>query len=229
MELDDFKSAWQELNRKLDQQHALNLHLLRESRAAGVRHGLRPLARGQALQIVLGALLVLFSIGFWSNHRHVPHLLLTGLLMHAYGLAMILFGIRVEVLIHRIDFGAPVLGIQKQVAELRRFFVVGGLWMGLPWWLLWIPLMMMVFKGLGVDLFARTPLVITLGAAVGSAGLVLTLLFLRWAKGRPRLASLLEGSAAGRSLARAQRTLEEIARFEHADGQSGSVRPEAAP
>ena len=120
MELDDFKPAWQAMNRKLDQQTALNLEILREIRMEKTRHGLRPLVWGQVLHIVLGALVIVLAVGFWSNHRHVPHLLFTGLLMHAYGLAMILFSARMLVLIHGIDFGAPVLGIQKQLARLRR-------------------------------------------------------------------------------------------------------------
>lgn len=215
MELDDFKSAWQALNQKVEQQNALSLHLLWESRAEKARHGLRPLVWGQALQMAIGALLVFFSAVFWSNHLHVPHLLFTGLLMHAYGLAMILFGARMQVLIHRIDFGAPVLDIQKQLAQLRRFYVVGGLWIGLPWWLLWIPLMLMVFMGLGVDIYMRAPQVITINVAACAVGLMLTLLFLRWAQGRPKLAKMLEDSAAGSILNKAQRRLDEIARFEH--------------
>jgi hypothetical protein len=220
MELDDYKSAWQALNQKLDQQNGLNLYLLREGRAEKARRGLRPLVWGQAIQMVLGALLILFSVGFWSNHRHVPHLLLTGLLMHAYGLATILFSVRMQVLIHRIDFGAPVVDIQKQLAQLRRFFVVGGFWIGLPWWLLWIPLTIMAFMGLGVDIYLRAPQVITINVAACASGLVLTLLFLRWAQGRPKLAKMLEDSAAGSSLNKAQRRLDEIARFEHPDTQA---------
>ncbi len=214
MELDDFKSAWQALNQKLDQQTALNLQFLRESRAEKARHGLRPLIWGQAIQMVLGALLILFSAGFWSDHRQVPHLLFAGLLMHAYGLAMVLFGVRMQVLIHRVDFGAPVLTIQKQLAQLRRFYVVGGLWIGLPWWLLWVPFMVMVFRSLGVDMYAKAPEVIIINVAVGALGLILTMLFILWANGRPKLAKTLEDSAAGSSLNKAQRMLDEITRFE---------------
>lgn len=216
MELDDFKSEWQTLNQKLDQQATLNLQLLRESRKEKARHGLRPLVWGQAIQMVLGALLALYSAGFWWNHQQVPHLLFTGLLMHAYGLAMVLFGVRVQVLIHRIDFGAPVLSIQKQLAGLRRFYVVGEMCIGLPWWLLWIPCMTMLFMGrFGVDLYVKVPQVITLNVAVGIVGLILTWLFLRWSRGRPKLAETLEDATAAPSLNNAQRMLDEIARFEH--------------
>lgn len=222
MELDDVRSAWQALNQRLDQQAAWNLQLLRESRAEKARHGLRPLVWGQAIQMVLGVLLILASVGFWSGHRQVPHLLFTGLLFHVYGMALLLFGIRIQVLVRQIDFGAPVLSSQKQLAQLRRFYVVGGLWLGLPWWLLWIPFMVMVFMGLfGVDLVVKLPHIlnswILWNVVAGAAGCALTLLFIKWAQGRPALAKRLEDAAAGTSLNRARRLLEEIAAFEHPD------------
>jgi serine/threonine-protein kinase len=215
MELDDLKATFQDLNARLDRQNALNLSLLRENRQEKARHGLRPLAWGQALQMAAGALLVLGSASFWWNHRDVPHLLATGLLFHAYGLALILCGVRMQVLLHRVDFGAPVVEIQKQLARLRRFYVVGGLWIGLPWWLLWMPFMAMVFMGLfGVDMYVNAPQMVGINLAVGLTGLLLTWLFHRWAQGRPSLARKLSDSIAGTSLTRVQGLLDEISRFE---------------
>ena len=216
MELEEFKSAWQTLNQKVDRQAELNLHLLRENRKEKARHGLRPLVWGQALQMAVGALLALASGSFWVDHRQVPHLLFTGLLFHAYGLAMILAGARMQVLIRRVDFGAPVVDIQKRLAQLRRFYVVGGMWIGLPWLLLWMPFTAMAIMGFfGVDMFVKEPQVITSNVAAGVVGLILALLYIRWAQGRPKLAKTLEGFAAGSSLNKAQRVLDEIARFEH--------------
>jgi serine/threonine-protein kinase len=215
MELDDLKATFQDLNARLDRQNALNLSLLRENRQEKARHGLRPLAWGQALQMAAGALLVLGSASFWWNHRDVPHLLATGLLFHAYGLALILCGVRMQVLLHRVDFGAPVVEIQKQLARLRRFYVVGGLWIGLPWWLLWMPFMAMVFMGFfGVDMYVNAPQMVGINLAVGLTGLLLTWLFHRWAQGRPSLARKLSDSLAGTSLTRVQGLLDEISRFE---------------
>lgn len=215
MELDDLKATFQTLNANLERQNALNLALLRESRKEKARHGLRPLVWGQALQMGLGLLLALVSAGFWTTHRQVPHLLLTGLLLHAYGLVMILFGARMQVLLHRVDFGAPVLEIQKRLARLRRFYVVGGLWIGLPWFLLWLPFMTMVFMGLfGADLWVNAPGLFISGFVIGVGGLVLTLVFHRWAQGRPTLARKWADALAGASLTRAQRLLDELADFE---------------
>lgn len=215
MELDDLKATFQTLNANLERQNALNLALLREGRKEKARHGLRPLVWGQALQMVCGALLMLTSALYWTGHLHEPRHLLTGLLFHAYGLALLLCGIRMQTLLARVDFGAPVLEIQARLARLRRFFVVGGLWLGLPWWLLWMPLLAMVCMGLfGVDLYARAPQLFIYNTAAGLAGLLLTWRFHRWAQGRPTLARKWADALAGASLTRAQRLLDELADFE---------------
>ncbi len=46
MELDDFKQAWQSLDRRLEQQHVLNLQLFKDGKLDETRRGLRPLKLG---------------------------------------------------------------------------------------------------------------------------------------------------------------------------------------
>lgn len=213
MELDDVKAQWQALNAKLDEQAALNLPLLQEARARRTRHGLRPLVWGQAIQIALGALLVLVSGSFWFDHRQLPHLLITGLVMHLYGLALVVFGVRMQVLLSRLDFGGPVVPLQAELVRLRRFYVLGGLWIGLPWWVLWIPLLLMAFMGLGVDLYLHAPRLVLIFTGGGIAGWLLSLAVILLAQRRPTLAAKLERAAAGSSLNRAQQALDEIAHF----------------
>ncbi len=219
MELDELKTAWQSLDRRLEQQTALNLHLLKERKLEKTQHGLRPLVWGQAIQIAFGALLALASGSFWFDHREVPHLLIAGLVMHLYAIAVIAFGARMQYLIHHIDFGAPVVEIQQRLTTLRRFYVVGGLWIGLPWWMLWVPLVMMVFMGLfGADMYAKVPSVVHINLAAGALGWALTLVFARWVKRYPTFAGRLERSLAGTSLNKVQQRLDEIAAFAHEHG-----------
>ncbi|HTL98283.1 MAG TPA: hypothetical protein VL181_05705 [Holophagaceae bacterium] len=218
MELDDLKAEWQTLNAQLAKQADLNLRVFRQGQMEKARHGLRPLAWGQALQMAGGVLLSVLSALLWSRHLHTPHLLVAGLVMHAYGLALILFSARMQVLISRVDYGSPVLDIQKHLARLRRFYVVGGLWMGLPWWLLWMPLAMVILGLLRVDIYAglsaRAPSAIYGGLAIGVVGLLASVAFIRWAVKRPGFGPRLESSAAGRSLNRTQALLDDLAAFE---------------
>lgn len=215
MELDDMKAAWQTLDRRLDGQAALNLHLFKQGKLDRLRRGLHPLVWGQAVQIVVGTLIAIWAGSFWVDHHDVPHLLIAGLIVHAAGISMIALGALVLALIARIDYSTPVLTIQRQLAQLRQVYVRGGLAIGLSWWLLWIPLMVVFFmSAFGADLYANAPSVIWGGSAIGVAGLVATCMFLRWSGQRPQLAKRLEDSAAGGSINRAQACTDEIARFE---------------
>jgi hypothetical protein len=214
MELDDMKAAWKMLDQRLNAQAELNLHMFKEGKLDRLRRGLRPLVWGQAIQIVIGTLVALWGGGFWGEHLDVPHLLIPGLCVHAAGISMIALGVWMEVLIARIDYSAPVLTMQRQLAQLRKVFVFGGLAVGLPWWLLWIPFLMVACGYAGVDLYLNAPSVIYLGTAIGVAGLLGTWIFLRWAGTRPQLARRLEDNAAGRGINRAQAYMDEIAHFE---------------
>jgi hypothetical protein len=215
MELDDMKAAWQTLDRRLDAQATLNLHMFKEGKLDKLRRGLRPLVWGQAIQIAIGALIAVWGGSFWVDHREVPHLLIAGLLVHAAGISMIALGALMEALIARIDYSAPVLTIQRQLAQLRKVYVRGGLAIGLPWWVLWVPLVIVFLKtAFGADLFVNAPGVVWINIAAGFVGMLLTWMFIRLADKRPLLAKRLDDSAAGGSLNKAQAHLDEIARFE---------------
>lgn len=217
MELDDLKHAWQSLDQRLDQQRTLQLHVLRERKLDSLRRHLRPLVWGHVLQMLFGVLLVLLSVSVWSQHLHQTHLLVAGLVMHLYGIAVIIFGGVMLGRISRIDYSTPVLGLQKQLASVRRQYVIGGMCVGLPWWLLWVPCAMLLFMALfGADFYRNAPAVVWINLGVGVLGLLATWAFHRWSRhpNRPQLAKRLDDSLTGASLRKAQAALDEIARFE---------------
>lgn len=217
MELDDLKQAWQALDRRLDQQHTLHLIAHRERKLDALRRHLRPLVWGHALQMLFGALLILLAVSVWHQHVHETHLLVAGLVMHVYGIAVVIFGGTMLSRISRMDHSAPVLELQKQLARVRRQYVIGGMWVGLPWWLLWVPCAMLVFMALfGADFYRNAPAVVWINLGVGVLGLLATWAFHRWSRhpSRPRLAKWLDESLSGSSLRKAQGVLDEIARFE---------------
>jgi hypothetical protein len=209
MELDDMKAAWQTLNQRLDTQEALNLHIFKEGKLDRMKRGLRPLVWGQAIQIAIGALIAIWGGSFWVDHMAEPQLLIAGLLVHAAGISMIALGALMETLIARIDYSAPVLTIQRQLLQLRKVYVRGGLAVGLPWWVLWIP-----FAEVAANKYAFAASFIYINVAVGIIGLLLTFAFIYWLRKRPQLAKRLDDSAAGRGIVNAQRLVDEIARFE---------------
>jgi hypothetical protein len=216
MELDDMKAAWQTLNQRLDAQSALNLRVFTDSNLDRMRRGLRPLVWGQAIQIFFGALLALWGGAFWVDHRDVTHLLIAGLIVHATGISMIVSGALMEALMARIDYSAPVLTIQRQLAQLRKVYIRSAWFVvGLPWFVLWVPFTMVALKSVfGPDLYLNAPEMVWDNLGFGIACIFGTLALVRWARGRPNVAPRLGNFAAGPSIVRAQGLLDEIAQFE---------------
>ncbi|WHZ18948.1 MAG: hypothetical protein OJF55_001097 [Rhodanobacteraceae bacterium] len=214
MELDEMKLAWQALDSRLDRQYALDVQLFRDRKLDKLRRGLRPLIWGQALQMLVGAAGLLVLAPIWTAHWRDPAVLLSGIVVHLYCIGLIVVGALVQSGVARIDFGAPVLTIQRQLLCLRRTYAVAGaLAVGLPWWFLTAPLLVVLSRG---AIMHTAPSVIWIQLAIGAAGLLATWWFHRWAH-HPRRAEFgrrLDDSAAGGSIRRAQAALDEIARFE---------------
>lgn len=217
MELDELKQVWQELGRKLDRQHQDEKLRLREERGRRLRSGLRPLVWGQTLQMAAGVLLTVWGALFWSAHAPAAHLIAFGLILQGYGIALIGCGAWVQARVAAIDYAAPVLTLQRRLADVRKAYVRGGLSVGLAWWLLWMPVLAAILMSVfGADLYRNAPALFAIGGAVGVAGLLVSLGFLHWSRQpqRPRLAKAVEDGVSGVSLRRAQALLEEIERFE---------------
>ncbi len=215
-ELDDLKSAWQTLNRNLERQNALAFHDFKDRKMARLHSAFRPLVTGQVIQIIAGALLALIGGSFWVDHIGVAHLMIYGIALHLYGLMFILFAARDLFLIKRMDYAAPVLVLQKQIAALRSWHGQAGLWFGIAGCFIWIPAMLMIFYGLGADVWVHNPGVVGWFVLSGFVclGVLAGIVFVSRRPGREKFAKKLEASSSGRSVSRAQAQLDEIERFE---------------
>ena len=172
MELDELKQAWHVLGRQLERQELLQWHLLRERKLEGVRRSLRALNWGQVLQALLGVGLIALGVACWTRNTGVPGLFWAGIAVHAFGVAhAALAGITLG-LSGTIDYSAPVVHIQKQMARLQRFYAFNANVCGAPWMVMWLPVTV-AFAGLGPeDPVAGTPGWIRLSLAVSGLGLV---------------------------------------------------------
>jgi hypothetical protein len=216
MELDDLKTAWHSLDRRLQQQHDLDLQLYRQNKLDRMQSGLRPLFWGQIAQILFGLLFIALAALLWMSHPVDAAVIVAGVVVHAYGVITIMAGAVVLAQMRRIDPSAPVLEIQKQLARVRTLYVRSGMVAGLPWWFLWI-VVLMVLAGLGdVNLLAKSPGLVWSSLGIGALGLLGTWWFHRWSRhpSRPHLAQTLEDSITGASLRRAKAQLDELMRFE---------------
>ncbi|MFT4248631.1 MAG: hypothetical protein QM581_11500, partial [Pseudomonas sp.] len=138
MQPDELKAAWHQLGLHIERQQALQRQWLGERRRERMRGSLRPLYWGQLLQLVLGVALVLLGIACWKRNLDVPGYFAAGVVLHAFGVATTALAGITLALVARIDYAAPVLCIEKQLATLRRFYVFNGMLAGWPWWVMWI-------------------------------------------------------------------------------------------
>ena len=218
MELDDLKSAWQSLDRKLERDHGIQKRLFLELRLDKTRSSLRPLAFGNVLQMLLGIALIVLGVACWTRNFEIPGYLVAGIVLHAFGVVNVAWGGITLGLIGCIDYAAPVLAIQKRLALLQRFQALGGVICGLPWWIMWL-LVVIAFAGLGsqsASVDPNTPAWIWVTLAVCLLGLVGTWWFYRWSQraGNPGLAKAMRDTVIGSSLRKAQAQLDELERFE---------------
>ncbi len=214
MELDELKQAWQTLDQRLERQTAISRHLFTESRVDKAKARLRPLLAGQVIQVVIGIALTMFFAQFWIAHTDSVLLLVSGLLMHTWSVLLTISAVMELLLVVRINYAAPIVTIQKYLGLLRVWRTRISPWLGLPFWLLWMPLLAVVFEVLfGVELHAS---VFWYGIPIGIAGLLATLWFHRWSHRpeRRHIGEAIDADSAGHGVTRAQAFLDEIARFE---------------
>lgn len=218
MELDEMKQAWQAVDRQLERQHALNWRIWRDGQTERLRRGLRPLVWGQSALIVFGIAIALWGISFWSSHLGVWQAMACGIAMQVFGTLAFVFAARVLSLVRAVDYAAPVLEIQQRIARLRAwrvkveapvFAVLGSV--------IWIPAMLMLgqyaMDRAGVNLWGEMTGAVRwlLLCAAGSLAVVALAYALLRRFGRRRW---LEDSFAGSAVRKAEKMLEDIARFE---------------
>jgi len=199
MELDELKAAWQLLDHRVSR-----LEAAAPARGVGgVRAELRPLVIGQAIQIVVGVVFALGAGLFWFDHRAMPNLLVTGVMLHLYAMAMIVAAARNLFLVGRVNEAAPVLELQRSVANLRAWRIREGRWFGIVGCFMWVALIVWAFGLLGVDIVAAHPAFV--GFQLATAAVCL---------GVYGVVARLDRTPGGKAVQKARQRLDEIARFE---------------
>jgi hypothetical protein len=214
MELDDLKTAWQRMDQRLEQQAALQFDIAASLQADRAKRQLWPVIAGQIVALAAFLPAVGFFAPFWFAHRGEPLALVSGLLVHAWCLAIVVSSVMQLYLVAQANTAGPVLAIQRNIERLRLWRVRVAPWLGMAFWLLWIPLLEVLVKwGTGHDV-GRT--LLTWGLPFSVFGLLLSLAFRAWLR-QPRRrhhGDAIDRSHAGRSVLRAKAFLDEIARFE---------------
>ena len=124
----------------LEQQElAGRLLLTRRQLMERIKESLRPLNRGQLLQVLIGVAILLLGVQCWTMNMHVPHRVVSGVILHVYGVFVIGSAIAVCTRIKRIDYSKPVDNIRNALDSVRDVRLGVGPIIGFAWWLMWIP------------------------------------------------------------------------------------------
>lgn len=219
MELEDIKRVWQEMELRQNGMAALWFAEYRERRIDKTRSTLRWSIAAKVGELAIWIIFTAWIASFWIVHRDVTRWLVIGLLLHVYGIAGIWASATQLLLLSRIYlFDAPVLTLQRRLAQLRRFRVWSTLALGLPWWCLWLLVSLVgMYWWTGVDAFVTGTSWIRATLAVGLAGMAVSVwLARRWAGRaiRSPFVQRIVDDMSGCNLARAARQLDELARFD---------------
>ncbi len=217
-DFDTLKASFQKLEARLAKQDDLKLRQERRRGIARLQWGMWPLWLGQTLQMLLGLLCIALGVSVWSALRDGSAMFYSAIIVQVYGVVCIALGGITLGMLARIDRGESLTETQLKLAKLRKLYVIGGMTVGLAWWLFWIPFMATFFywlTGGNVDFYANMGVTIGIMFAVGVIGLLATWWFHRWSRSpaRPRLARAMDDAVTGHSLARAQRRLDELKAF----------------
>ncbi|PPV07173.1 hypothetical protein XBLMG947_1888 [Xanthomonas bromi] len=213
MELDDIARAWRSLEQRLDQQTALTGHLLGAMRSHAVRAQLRPLWLSQSAQLLCAIALSGVIAHSWLPFADQAAAVIGGVLLQMWCVALAASAARQLWLLSQLDFARPLLQTQRALAQLRRWRTRVTPWLGVAFWVLWVAVADAAWRALtGVSLPNVWLLCNVLVGLLGGIGTWLGYRRLQHS-GQPWLERI-DNAHAGRSVARTEILLEQIARFQ---------------
>jgi eukaryotic-like serine/threonine-protein kinase len=189
------------------QELAGRLLLTRRQLMDRVENSLRPLFRGQLIQILIGVALILLGVQCWARNTQVPHRVVNGVILHVYGVIVIAQAALVCTRIRRIDYSKPVDDIRSKLDSVRSGYLRAGVVIGFVWWLMWIP----VCVAVGFDAVVLYPNALVPSLVVGAVGLVVSVwLYWRVLRSGNTSSEWWRKKLSGESIAAAYLTLDEI-------------------
>jgi serine/threonine-protein kinase len=192
------------------QELAGRMLLTRRQLMERVEKSLQPLFRGQLLQVFFGIALILLGVQCWAQNTQISHRVVSGVIVHVYGVLVISQAALVCTRIRRIDTTKPVADIRNKIGSVRSGYLRAGVIIGFVWWLMWIPVCVAV--GFDAVVLYRNSLLPSL--VIGLVGFVVSLWLYWWAiRSANPSAESWRHRLSGESLAAAYREIDEI---EHA-------------
>ena len=215
MELDELKASWQRLDQRVQELTAINRQLSLEAAIRKARWRFAPLLAAAAGNVLVGAFFALASASFIGSHRDALAPLIPAVVLLATSLAYLVVGVGRLALARRIDFGQPVLEIQRSLAAVQKWeaWSFFAMWTGCSL----LPLAMLfaiVIATRGVASWEQMPGVVVANAIVWiAAGVAPLLAYLVSRRRKGKFAARVEAILTSHSIAQARATLAEIEEF----------------
>jgi hypothetical protein len=223
MELEDLRQAWEAQGSKVDANSRLNSHVLHQAITAKAETATRRLSRLLWIDLLINLTAAAWLGSFLAGNVTVARYAIPAAALDVLVIALLMAGVRQLVALSRVDYGQPVLAIQKRMESLRAERIRATMVTLVVAPLAWIPMLIVVLQGLfGVDVYA------TFSSAWLIANVVFGLLVVAvavWASRRyagrvtssPSLRWLMD-NLAGRNLQTATAFLHSLAKFDEAGG-----------
>lgn len=98
--------------------------------------------------MLVGAVAMFMLLPLWTHTAptHDLAVKICGIGLHVYCIGLIVFGGIMQGFVAGIDYAAPVLAIQQRLLRMQ-VYVIGGMAIGLPWWFLTAPLLVVLTRG----------------------------------------------------------------------------------
>ena len=187
-----------DIHQKLEQ-------LQRSHGMEAMRAQLGPVSAGLKVQLAVAALLVLWSGNYWVSHLGETPLVVYGVIVHLYGLAVLISSILRLSQLAAIDHRAPVGKIQAQLAAIRRLRVGSERLLLLSGFVVWVPVVLISLNAVGFDVWNASSTVVVCNV-LASLGLGVLAAWLT-----TRFRGAFERDAAGRGLREAEAELSGLA------------------
>ncbi len=151
MNFETLQTPWATYEQNLALNLKLNLELLRATRFQQANSAIRPIMLAAAAELALGILSAILLVMFAANHLTTLPFLLPAVALYMFVIFQVAFAVYHLLIIRAVDFGAPVVALQKKLVQLRihRIRVTQATIMLSP--LLWIPLLIVLFKAVDVN------------------------------------------------------------------------------
>ena len=155
---DNLRREWRERDQKLDAAIQLNNQLLRQSLLDKNLTAINKIGFASAFELMSWIpCSILFGI-FNAQHFLDWKFFIPGLLLQAWVTVMPIVSLRQRAALQAVDFGQPVVTLQREIATLKMRRVLTLKWAFLIGQIIWwVPFVVVFFKGVfGVNLYAQS-------------------------------------------------------------------------